>query len=217
LGYIFLDESGCLGFNFTKKKTSKFFVISFLFVRDERKRSLEKIIRKIYEGFTAKELKKRSNCLHCYKEKPATRIKLLNMLNSKNSAIMAIYLDKKKVYSRLHDEKQVLYNYITNILLDRIFTKKLIPKEDSKQIILVASRRETNQALNENFKYYLENQVNKNHAAKIEVEIKPPHTEKCLQLVDFVSWAIFRKYEHGDDFYANLIKSSIVEEKSLFN
>jgi hypothetical protein len=31
MGYIYLDESGDLGFNFDNRKTSKFFVITFLF------------------------------------------------------------------------------------------------------------------------------------------------------------------------------------------
>ena len=46
MGYIFLDESGDLGFNFKKKKTSKVFIITCLFV--ENKRSIEKIIRKTH-------------------------------------------------------------------------------------------------------------------------------------------------------------------------
>jgi FAD synthase len=65
---------------------------------------------------------------------------------------MCIYLNKKKVYTKLQDEKHVLYNYVTNILLDRIFTKKLLKGKDFK---FIASRRETNKFLNENFKEYL--------------------------------------------------------------
>jgi len=52
MGYIFLDESGDLSFNFKKEKTSKIFVITCLFV--ENKRPIEKIIRK-----THSELKKK--------------------------------------------------------------------------------------------------------------------------------------------------------------
>ena len=36
---------------------------------------------------------------------------------------MSIYLNKKKVFTKLHDEKHVLYNYVTNILIDRVYTK----------------------------------------------------------------------------------------------
>ena len=52
MAYIFLDESGDLGFNFKKKKTSKFFVVTCLFV--ENKKPFEKIVKK-----THSELKKK--------------------------------------------------------------------------------------------------------------------------------------------------------------
>jgi len=38
-----------------------------------------------------------------------------------------------------------------------------------------------------------------------------------LQAVDFVSWAIFRKYERNDYEYYDVIKDKIVEEKLLFS
>lgn len=127
---------------------------------------------------------------------------------------MTIYLNKKRVYTKLQNEKQVLYNYVANILLDRVYSKKIVPV---KSIIkLIASRREINKFLNENFKNYLNSQVENRHKIKMEVLIKSPYEEKSLQAVDFVSWAIFRKYEYGDDSYYNLIKNKIVEENPLF-
>lgn len=53
MAYIFLDESGDLGFDFKKDKTSKFFVITCLFVNNAT--SVEKSIKKIFKNFTAKE------------------------------------------------------------------------------------------------------------------------------------------------------------------
>ncbi|MDR0820767.1 MAG: DUF3800 domain-containing protein [Endomicrobium sp.] len=35
MAYIFMDESGCLGFDFTKTKTSRHFVIVFLMAKNE--------------------------------------------------------------------------------------------------------------------------------------------------------------------------------------
>lgn len=63
--------------------------------------------------------------------------------------IMAIYLKKSKVYSHLHNQKHILYNYIVNILLDRIITKHFFLKQN--KIDFIASRRETNKIINENF------------------------------------------------------------------
>jgi hypothetical protein len=211
MAYIFLDESGDLGLDLQKKKATKFFVITCLFA--ENKKPIEKIIKKTHAELKRK-YKRRLGVLHCVKEKPVTRQRLLKRLSGKDCFIMTIYLNKKKVYTKFQDAKQALYNYVTNILLDRIYTKKIIPVKDKME--LIASRRETNKFLNENFKSYLNRQVEDRHKIDIEIYIKTPFEEKALQATDFVSWAVFRKYEYGDDSYYNIIKNKIVEESPLF-
>jgi len=212
MAYIFLDESGDLGFNFKNKKTSKIFVITCLF--SENKRPLEKIGKKTHLELR-KKYKRKFGILHAVKEKPITRQRLLKRTALKNCAIMTIYLKKDKVYTRLQEEKAVLYNYVANILLDRIYSKKIVPFD--KRIELIASRRETNKFLNQNFRNYLNNQTRNHYNIDFSVSIKTPSEEKTLQVVDFVSWAIFRKYEYGDDSYYNLIKDKIKEENPLFS
>lgn len=209
--YIFLDESGDLGFDFKKSRTTKYFLITFLFASE--KRPIEKVVAKTHQ--TLKKIhKKRGGVLHCHSESPATRRKLLQLLCKKDCFIMTVYLNKKNVYTKLYEEKEVLYNYVTNILLDRIYHKKRIPINE--KIILFASRKETNKFLNENFKTYLTNKLRINHKVQIGIVIKTPHEEKALQAVDFVSWSIFRKYEYGDESYYMIIKSKIIEENPLF-
>lgn len=204
-----MDESGDLGFDFARKGTSSYFIVTFLFT--ERKRAIEKCVKRVH-----KELRKRYRkigVLHAYKEEPNTRKKLLSLISEKNCKIMTIFLNKRRVYTRLCDEKPVLYNYVTNILLDRIFSKKIL---SGSFYYVVASRKETNKFLNQNFRSYLSSQVAMNHNVKINIQIETPSQEKCLQAVDFVSWAIFRKYEYNDESYYNIIKDKIVEENSLF-
>ncbi|MBI5152828.1 DUF3800 domain-containing protein [Candidatus Peregrinibacteria bacterium] len=211
MAYLFLDESGDLGFNFSKKKTSHVFVITCLFTQD--KRPIEKIVKKTHFELRRK-YKKKFGILHCVKEKPITRVRLLKRLCEKDCGITIIYLNKKKVYTKLHDEKAVLYNYVTNILLDRICTKKLISTQD--HIHLVVSRRETNKFMNENFKSYINSRTKSKRNIDISINIKTPAEEKSLQAADFISWSIFRKYEYGDDSYYRLIKNKIIEEAPLF-
>lgn len=211
MAYIFLDESGDLGFD-SQKKSSKYFVVTFLFV--ENKGPIEKVIKKVAKNLSKRDLKRHVGVLHACKEKPKTIIKTLNMLNEKDIAILSVYLNKKKVYTKLQDEKHVLYNYVSNILLDRLFTRKLVPLDT--QVHLIASRRETNKFLNENFKNYLKNQVKNNHKIDINIEVKAPSSEKCLQAVDFICWAIYQKRENNDESYCNIIKQKIVEESPLF-
>lgn len=213
MAYIFLDESGDLGFNFKKKGTSSIFIVTFLFV-DGPKKIIEKIVNRTHSELS-KKIKRRIGVLHATNEKPITRQRLLKRLvENDNCVVMTIYLNKKKVFTKLQDEKQVLYNYVTNILLDRIYTRKIVSSD--KDMELIASRRETNKFLNENFKEYLSRKIKGTHNCKMKVSIKTPYEEKCLQVVDFVSWSIFRKYEKGDDSYYNIIKKMIIEENPLF-
>lgn len=207
-----MDESGDLGFDFSKEKTSRCFVITFLFV--DNKKPIEKIVTRVFRDFSQRQRKHHPGTLHASKELPATRLQVLKELCRQKVSILSIHLNKSKVYTRLQDEKQVLYNYVTNILLDRIYTRKLIPLMEPIQ--LVASRRETNRFFNENFRNYLKAKVYPNQRLNMEVSIKRPSEEKCLQVADFACWAIFRKLEHGDGTYWSVIKEKIVEESALF-
>ena len=139
---------------------------------------------------------------------------MLSLLAGKDCSNMTILLNKRKVYTNLQDEKPVLYNYVTNILLDRIFSKKLL--QGNEPIEIIASRKDTSRFLNMNFKSYLQTQLTKNHNVEVKITIRTPAEEKALQAVDFASWAIFRKYESKDEEYYRIIKGRIVEEKPLF-
>ena len=210
--YIFLDESGDLGFN-KEKNNSKFFIVTILF--SPNKKDIEKLVKKTHSELRKRVKRLSGGVLHSVKESPTTRKRLLNRLAKLNCKVMVIYLNKSKVYSQLQDEKHILYNYVVNILLDRIMTKGHLDK--TKSIILVAAKRETNKFLNLNFKTYLESQIKINHKLDLTVEIKYPSEEKSLQAVDFASWAIFRKFEIRDDEYYKLINAVVCEESGLFN
>ena len=86
----------------------------------------------------------------------------------------------------------------------------------TKELVrVVASQRETSAVLNSNFKAYLTSNAVKQHGIKLNVEIKPVSAEKGLQVVDCVSWSIFRQYEYGDPTYATLVDGRIVEESGI--
>lgn len=125
---------------------------------------------------------------------------------------MALILNKEKVYTRLQNEKHILYNWVVNFLINVLISKNILPKDE--KIFFVASRRETNKNLNENFVSYLKSQ-NEN---KLDIEfiIKTPYQEKGLQVVDVLSYAIYQKYENRNSDFYNIIKRLIIGEKYLF-
>ncbi|MEF3691751.1 MAG: DUF3800 domain-containing protein [Candidatus Moraniibacteriota bacterium] len=209
MAYIFLDESGDLGF---KPTSSKWFLFTIVLTNDHKK--IEKVIKSIRKGLKKKfKLKE----LHAYHSDAVTKHRMLRKLSELDDfKVMCIILNKKKVYIDLQNQKNYLYNYTANILLDRLHNKKLIKTEEP--ISLYIDQKDTSKFIRENFEKYLkDNLVKRGNNGKIEIRIKPSHTEKCLQAVDFVSWAIFRKYEKGDYEYYEDIEDRIVEEKLLFS
>lgn len=205
-----MDESGDLGFS-PNKRNSKYFVITCLLT--DNPKQIEKIVRKTHAELQ-KNIKRRVGVLHATKEKPTTRQRLLKRICKSECSIIAIYLEKSKVYTRLQNEKHVLYNYVVNILLDRVYTRHLGNRK--APVLFIASRRETNTFLNANFAHYLVQQTKQKHQKEIAIRIKTPHEEKVLQAVDFASWALFRKLENKDDTYYRIIEDTIIEERPLF-
>jgi len=208
MAYIFLNESGDLGF---KKKSSQWFIFTIVLTNNHRK--IEKVIKKVRSGLKKKY--KRISELHAYHSKVEVKIKMLKLLSQeKDLKIMCVILNKKKVYVDLRGQKNYLYNYTANILLDRLHNKKIIHTDEP--IDLYIDQKDTNKFIRENFEKYLKDNFQKRGNKKVVIKIKPSYTEKCLQAVDFISWAIFRKYEQGDLEYYKLIKNKIIEENLLF-
>lgn len=207
--YIFLDESGDLGFS---KKSSKWFLITIAMSRDER--CLERVVKKVWKSLNKKH--KHIGELHASNEKDVTRVRLLGLLSGcEDLKIMTIVLNKEKVFTNLQSQKNHLYNYTANILLDRLHNKDIIFSEEA--IDLIVDRKDTKKSLKENLINYLTDSMSKRRGGNFIVNLHASHENKSLQAVDFISWAIFRKYEYGDLAFYNLIKDKIIDEKLLFS
>lgn len=210
MAYIYIDESWDLGFDFGKNRTSKYFVITFLFSKN--KEITDNTIKKFFQWLKWKKIKIKSWIFHSFKESPQTISKLLKLLSEKDIKIMSLILDKQKSYLYLHESKHFIYNRVVNILIDMIISNKLLP--NNEKIIFIASRRETSKTLNENFLSYLEHK----HIDRpnIEFHIETPQ-EKWLQLADCVCYSIYQKYEHNNKIYYDIINSKIIVEKIILN
>jgi len=204
--YIFLDESGDLGFS---KRSSRWFILTMVLTKNHRK--IEKCVKRVHSGLKKKYKIKE---MHAYNADKITRKRVLGQLSAiPDTEIYCIILNKEKVHINLKDQKSYLYNYTANILLDRLYNKKNFDKKE--QVLIYIDKREKNKFLEKNFERYLKDNLLKKNLLH-EIKIRPSHTEKCLQAVDFISWAIFRKYEKNDYEYYQIIKNNISEENFLF-
>jgi len=209
---VFLDESGDLGFDLTKTATSRFFVVAALACQDSK--PIDRVVKKIFTGFTKTQIKSRHGMLHASKEDRKTNERLLRGLAILDISVIVIHLDKTRIYTPIENEKHLLYNNIVNILLDRLVGLRVVPVDQPLQAI--ASQRETSSILNQNFRSYITLNDKQRIGPQTEVTIAPPSTFKGLQAADCISWSFFQKYEHGDPFFADLLVKRVVEERSIY-
>ena len=206
--YLYLDESGDLGFDFSKNQTSKYFIITIIAVTNTN--IVEKIVKKVFKSFTDRQKKKRNGSLHCHYEDEKTRKKLLSLVESSEIQIFCVYLDKEKTAIGKEMEKHILYNYLTNIIIDRFLNSQTI--DNQEPVFLTASKWESNKHFNQTF---LEEVAKNVTSDEFSMQIKPAQEDKGLQIADFVSWAIFRNLEYKDSSYMDIFKSKIKEIRPL--
>ena len=206
--YLYIDESGDLGFS---KKSSKWFLFTLVVTNEPRK--LEKIIKRIRKTLKKKHKHEFSE-LHAYHADGVTRTRVLKSLAETDIFVVTTILNKKKVHVDLQNQKNYLYNYTANIILDRLTNRKLINKE--QHISLVVDRKDTKKNLRDNFISYITDAMHKRGHKNFKMSLIASQEGKELQAVDFISWAIFRKYEKGDYEFYEIIKDKIIDEKLLF-
>ena len=114
--YLYLDESGDLGFDFVNKKPSKFFTITVLAINGtDTNRNFMKAVRqtarrKLPRG---RELKGAFTDIH-------VKEYFYKLVKPVKFGVYALTLNKKRVFEKLTEDKARVYNYIARILLEKI-------------------------------------------------------------------------------------------------
>ncbi len=204
--YIFLDESGELGF---KDSSSKYFIITLLSCDEGEIYSLRRIIKKVREKIVKKKVKKYPE-LKGNNSSDEIRKEVLQRFMKTNSEIFVIILDKSKVYEYLKNKKNKLYNYISNLVVNEC-------SFDSPSVCLIVDKSKSNRSLRDDFDNYIRKKLNeRNQINKLIIKHENSGNNACLQVLDFISWAIFRNYEHKDPTFIEIIKDRIVIKKEIF-
>jgi len=203
---IVMDESGCLGFDLSKISTTKYILITFLIFKEAR--PINSLVKNTIATLP-KIRKKKGAYLHAHYEKPITVKRFLSRLAQKDIKIATIRLDKST--SKQKDNPNDLYTNMVVALINRLCDDALI--NESKQIKFTASRRNTKKKLNDEF---CESVKNNSKHLYIDVLTVKPSDDKCLQAVDFVSWAMWQKYEKGDETYSKIIADKIIKEYIMY-
>lgn len=190
--YLYVDESGDLGFDFFAKSPSKYFTVCLMLVRgSEHNRTIlsavNKTVRRKLPPRDTSELKGTRTSFE-------VKQYFYRLIQDVPFEIFALTLNKRRVYESLHGKKDRLYNFIARQVLDQV------PLMDATTRIELTMDRCKNTAEVAEFNAYIERQVQGRIDPRIPLNIthRASHEHRGLQAVDLFSWGVFRSYEKRD-------------------
>ena len=201
--YLYLDESGDLGFDFFAKKPSKYFTVSVMLVQgtENRKRIAKAVKRTLQNKFP-----KQGNAeLKGSKQSLEVKRYFYKHIATVPFELYALTLNKRRVYDSLAQKKDRVYNFIARKVLD------VIPFSNAAvRIGLVIDRSKSKKEIRE-FDNYLIRQLSGRIEPRIPLDIDHhlSHEDLPLQAVDLFSWGIFRKYEKSDRQWFDVYRSKV--------
>lgn len=208
--FIFLDESGCLGFDFTKRKTSKKFVItilvlknydSFQGVRSAVRRTLK---NKVHKNKTEK---KKTDELKGTKTTLSVKEYFYQKMPREGWVVYTVVLNKPRVHAQLRTKsgKKKLYNFLARFLLEKVDLS-----EAGDRVNLVMDRCKNKEEIRD-FNSYVANQLEGLLPLHIPLHIthESSQANPGLQAVDLFCWGIAKKYEQGDYKWYNNFRNNI--------
>lgn len=197
--FIYLDESGDLGFDFSKAKTSQYFVITILVCHHKQ----------VVDGMTTAVKRTLKNKLNHKKQnkRVVTELKgsettltvkeyFARHLPGDGWDVYSVTLNKARVEPHLQTKvgKKKLYNYLARFIIEKIPFA-----DDLPWVNLIVDRCKNNEEIKD-FNSYVENQLNALLPlnCKLTIDHLASHENAGLQAVDLFCWGIARKDAHKD-------------------
>ena len=206
--YLYLDESGDLGFDFVTKKPSKFFTIMVLVLKgqDKNRALINAVKHTLRRKLGKRKLFKSIGC-----ELKASRVSIeikkyfYDQVKGLDFKLYTLTLNKKRVYESLMQEKERIYNYLARLVLDKISF------DDAEvRVTLIVDKSKGKPEISE-FNSYIFRQIQAKIDPRIPLDIEHAlsHESLGLQAVDMFTWGIFRKYERKDFEWFRVFESKM--------
>ncbi len=217
--YIFLDESGDLGFNFDNKNPSWYFVITILVCHNrEAVLSLQASVKRTLKRKLHYKIKRSSPSeLKGYSTLYSVKKYFLNALLQRKVQdweLYSIVLNKKRLLRQLKQKpnQEKLYNILSHKVLQQVNLKDC--NNGVVRLIVDRCKSSKERAIFNNYlKSNLEVRLPINTNLHIMHEVS--YNDPGLQAVDMFCYGIARKYTSRDTEWYNLFKHKIIFEEIL--
>jgi hypothetical protein len=211
--FIYLDESGDLGFDFTKQKTTKKFVITLLVCNSD---NVSAAFRTAVRRTLKNKINRTKNRTKWLAEIKGTNTSIetkkyfFRQIKEQDWQLYSVVLNKRRVENHLHTAKgqNKLYNFLARFLIE-----KLPLRQTFTNVRLIVDRSKNKNEI-QDFNLYLKNQIEALLPLNTALNVEHLNSMEStgLQAVDLFCWGIARKYECSDFEWYNIFKHRIVYE-----
>jgi len=208
--YVFIDESGDLGFT---KNSTKYYVIATVEARDLLE--LSRVAKRVRKTIGKK--KKNIPELKFSKSDDVIRRRFFDKLVKENITFSAIVLHKRMVYNYLRNKKEKLHNYLAGLLAESLCYEY----SNEREFSLIIDKFIMNTEKRLEFDVYLGHRLSNSYTGvnipKIEITHEDSKVYPGLQAVDFVAGSVFQYYERGNNEFYEKVKPKLrVELRKWF-
>lgn len=207
--YVYLDESGDLGWNFSypfqKKGSSRYLTLAFLFVPASKRHLPKRIIKRMYQKFCWNpQIEKKASKL-TPKEKLDFCQKAKTLVKSHTDIkFCAITVRKEGVQPHIRSDGNKLYNYMIKLCI----LKKLSCYDEVR---FVRDERSIKVQSGNSMEDYIQTELWLGQSAKTKLYCSSENSKnnKNLIFADYLSNCIWRSYEFNDTVYRRYLRSNI--------
>lgn len=201
---LIFDESGNLG------SSGRYFVIACIDTRNYK--SLHNIMKK--KLGIAKQLFQELACLHSNEIKakdayPCIKYHILESIVRKELSISYIVADLKYVKKNLLDDKNILYNFLMKLLIDRLVSDK----DNNSTLNIICDNHTTKIASGNSFEEYIKLHLiyEKEYELNLNVVYMDSDDRNAypVQAADYVANALYGWFEHEDTIYYDRFRTKI--------
>lgn len=214
---IYIDESGDLGWNFTKPYrrggSSRFLTISCLAVPSIKKHHPRRIVKELYNKFSISTKIEVKGSLLSSSQKTFLTNKVINLLTKHQDInIYSITVNKANVAQHIRKDGNKIYNYMLSLLL-----LDQIKNEDS--VTIIPDPRNIKVKSGNSMIDYLQTKLWFELNSKTEITEYRIPSDQCdnLKFIDMVSNILWKSYEDGDEQNAMNLRRHIICKRLFFS
>jgi len=204
--YVYLDESGDLGFG---QGGSRYFTIAFVVIEDPI--PFRRCVKEVkIKHHIPRDVELKGNTTRALIKKD-----LLGRFAKLDIEVHAITVKKANVELKLRKDTNILYNYMVGLSL----VERILEEPEDAKVVINVDRRII--AITSGFKFneYLRYKIwyeKERRDINLEIQHLDSHEAYAIQGIDVICNSIFKKYNSNNYKLFNIIQDKVKSDKRLF-